>query len=126
MECKWLPDFYDEPVWNDYPAFEEKLYLLFKRLYLENPLTFKELIVRYRFKPFVNNKEEVFYHLTCKDFEKEGDRCPDPNRIVRIKWTRAFIENHICKHDCCTSKPLYWTKTYGNKIRHKIFLKIFW
>jgi len=125
MVCKWLPDFYDEPDWNDYSSFEEKLYLFFRWLYLEHPLLFQEITVKYRFKPFVNNKEEVFYHLTCKDYETDGERCPDPNRIIRIKWTRAFVENYICMNNCCESKPLYWTKAYGNKIRHKIFYEDF-
>lgn len=121
MECEWLPGFYDEPDWNNYALFEEQLYGVFKQIYLDLPLFFNEVNVRYRFHPIVNNKEEIFYHLTCKDYECEGERCPDPNRIVRIRWTRAFIENYLCNNECCSSKPLYWIKKNKNKLRHKIF-----
>lgn len=106
MGCKWLPDFYEEPDWNDFSSFEQKLYEFFRKLYLDNPLFFQEIIVKYRFKPIVNNKEEVFYHLTCKDYETTGERSPDPNRIIRIAWTKAFIENYKCENDCCEFKPL--------------------
>ena len=125
MECKWLPDFYYEPDWNNYSLFEESLYSFFRKLYFDNPLFFLEIIVRFRHNPKVNNKEEVFYHLTCKDYQYEGNRSPDPQRIIRIKWTRAFVENHVCYDDCCSSKPLYWKKMNGNKLRHKIFYKNF-
>lgn len=125
MTCKWLPEFYDEPDWNDFQSFENKLYEVFRALYLDSQILFNEIIVKYRFKPYVNNREEVFYHLTCKDYEEEGLRSPDPDRIVRIKWTKAFIENHICNEVCCDLKPLYWTKEYGKNQRHKIFYQDF-
>ena len=59
--------------------------------------------------------------MTCKDYTSDGVRCPDPNRIIRIAWTKSFIENHVCLEECCLTKPLYWTKRDGNKLKHKIF-----
>ena len=34
MECKWLPDYFAEPDWNDYRSFEDNLYKLFKQMFL--------------------------------------------------------------------------------------------
>lgn len=123
MECMWLPDYYEQPDWNNYIVFEENLYFLFRKLYLDNPLVFHDQFVRYRHHPKINDKEEIFYHLTCKTNDFDGDRSPDPNRIIRIKWARSFIENHICLNECCKSKPFYWTKLDGNKLKHKIFFE---
>jgi len=125
MDCKWLPEYYEAPNWNDYSSFETRLYEFFKLLYFSNPLEFQRIIVRYRHRPYFNNREDVFYHLTCKTYVEGEDRFPDPNRIIRIAWTKAFVENYICKERCCAEKPLYWTKAYPTGIRHKILFNDF-
>lgn len=125
MHCKWLPDFYKDIDWNNYAAFEEELYIFFREKYLNKPLFFHHKIVKYRYKPILNDKEDVFYHLISKNYESDSERSPDPNRIIRISWTRAFIENHCCIDECCESKPLYWSKMKGNKLMHKILFEKF-
>ncbi|MEI6286906.1 MAG: hypothetical protein WCP79_10435 [Bacillota bacterium] len=125
MECKWLPPLYAEPDWNNYRDYEEKLYKFFCYVYFSNSMYFKDLIVRYRFHPIVDGREEVFYHLTCRDYTKEKDRMPDPGRIIRSAWARAIIENYDCSFECCDEKPLYWAKTdsRSKKKRHMLFFQ---
>lgn len=61
MECKWLPEFYEEPAWSNYSAFEDRLYLQFRSTYIDQALYYIGNIVRYRYHPRINGKEEVFY-----------------------------------------------------------------
>lgn len=121
--CKWLPALYPDPDWNNYMYYEETLYEWFWKTYLDPqyPLVFNQKIVRYRHHPKTNDKEEVFYHLTCKKYRGDNERKPDANRIVRIKWPKAFIENYDCSNSCCVEKPLYWKDLKNKSILHKIF-----
>lgn len=121
MSCEWLPQFYEYPDWNNYAAYEKKLYSFFRAIYILRLMNFKGTILRYRRHPIIENREELYYHLTCCDYNKEKDRMPDPERIIRIEWTRAFIENYLCYNTCCNSKPMYWIKKYNTCIKHKIF-----
>lgn len=128
MLCKWLPDFYPAPDWNNFSKYELELYVLFRQVYLETPLKFKDIVVRYRHQPLEDGKENVFYHLTCKDYEANGNRSPDPERITRIKWPRAFIENYDCSEGCCLveeGRLLYWIQPEGTKLKHKIYYRDF-
>jgi hypothetical protein len=122
MNCKWLPDFYPKPDWSNYPLYEDELYTFFRSLYLDKKLFFLGKPISYRYAPYENGKEEVFYHLTCKKHEGKTIRDPDPERIIRIEWTKAYIENHVCIDSCCTDKPLYWI---DDKRKHKIFFNNF-
>lgn len=129
MECKWLPPFYKEPDWNNYVQFEEELYDFFYKIYIgdDNKLYFDGREVKYRFKPYENGKEEFFYHITC-DSNVRGsykNRTPCTERIKRIEWPKAFINNYICNYNCCENKPLYWKKEYINNgnIRHFILFQ---
>ncbi len=41
--------------------------------------------------------------------------------MVRIEFPKAFVENYLCSYNCCSNKPLYWTKyTTKNKFRNHI------
>lgn len=123
-QCKWLPDLYDYPDWNNFKDYEDKLYEVFRLLYLDSELSFLNKPLRYRYQPKFNEKEEVFYHCTCKDYSSINSRQPDPNRMIRIRWIKAFIENYICRYNCFPDCPLYWTETYKNKnLRHYIYLE---
>jgi len=122
--CRWLPDLIIYPDWNKYKEYEDMLYIIFKDTYLNARLSYKNKIIKYRYNPRINDKEESFYHCTCKNYVKIEDREPDPNRMIRIKWIKAFIENYNCKFDCCENKPLNWIELYKNRnYRHYIYFE---
>ena len=126
-DCKWLPALLPEPDWNSYyPGYENFLYNLFQKIYLDSckPIYFLGKIVRFRFKPYEHGKEEVFFHLTCKDEDQIRNRTPDRNRFLRLEWTRSFIENYTCTDICCSTKPLFWKNT-NQKNRYKILFHNF-
>ena len=100
MEC-WIPDetdMNDFESWREYDAF---LYSIFKRDFVDTRPIFKGLEVRPRTNPRYDEREESFWHLTCRDYgHKNGlPECRDPDlgRCRRIRWPRAFIEHYL---DC--------------------------
>lgn len=121
MSCKWLPEFYESPDWNNFEAYEKKLYEYFKRVYFSNDMYFNGKRLKYRRHPIIDNREELYYHLTCQDYKKDGKRLFDSERIKRIDWTKAFIEHYNCQESCCDNKPIFWTKRKNNKVKHKIY-----
>jgi len=71
------------------------------------------------------NKEEGFYHVTCQDYNNDGDRVPDLRRCERIRWVRKFIENYQCNKETCTicSGVKVWDEPYKNTFRTHILLE---
>ena len=120
--CKWLPDLFDEPDWNNYYKYEERLYNLFKTQIIDTPLLFRNKPIKIRRIPMENNKEEAFYHCTCKNYTDIQNRSPDPERMIRLPWLSAIIQNYNCKEDCCDEKPLLWRKlAKSNNYRYHIY-----
>lgn len=96
MGCCWIPD---EVEWNGcepWPEYEKRLYEVFRRDFLDARPVFNNLPVRVRIDPKYDEREEAFWHLTCRDYQhKDGtpeSRDPDLERCKRIRWPRAFLE----------------------------------
>jgi len=115
LDCKWLPDYFDYPDWNNYRQYEENLYNLFKIQIINGNLSFLNKRISIKRYPIENNKEEAFYHCTCKDYYNTHDRKPDPERMIRLPWLAPLIKNYNCNEDCCEDKPLKWKKKYKSK-----------
>jgi len=120
-DCKWLPDLYYYPDWNNYKDYENDLYEFFKNYYIESAMDFRGKRIQFRNYPIENGKLEAFYHIICKNYTEKNNRQPDAERIIRITWARALIENYICTYNCCDEKPLYWSQL-GNKGAHKHYI----
>lgn len=121
----WLPDtipYNSNENWGDY---EDALYSIFEYDFIKSQPRFKGKQVQIRRHPVELGREEAFWHVTCRDFSKDGDRKPDLRRCERIKWVRAFIENYDCKKSCGNDcDGLYiWATQYKNKTRFKILFK---
>jgi len=120
----WLPkcEYYDSSQpWIDYEDF---LYSIFRTDFIDSHPEFEGKDVRIRFHPIEYNKEEAFYHVTCQDYLKDGERVPDFRRCERIRWVRAFIENYNCDSSKCTGCDgiKVWEKPYKNNQRiHLLF-----
>lgn len=120
----WLPqcEYYDSSEsWQDY---ENYLYNIFRSDFIEDHPQFEGKDVKIRFRPIENNKEEAFYHVTCQDYQKDGNRVPDFRRCERIRWIKAFIENYQCDPSSCTDCDgiKIWEKPYkSNKRVHLLF-----
>ena len=136
MEC-WIPDEVDMGGFDSWKEYDEYLYSIFKRDFVESRPLFDGLEVRPRTNPRFDEREESFWHLTCRDYgHKDGlpqSRDPDLSRCRRIKWPRAFIEHYLdCeKHDIdpgeCTG-VIVWKSTHKPKKgkpkpRVKLFLE---
>lgn len=122
--CNWLPKLV---LYNDYAGWEnyqDVIYQIFRHDFIDTFPEFEGKRVKIRFYPIEFGKEEAFYHVTCQDYEKDGERVPDFRRCERIKWVRKFIENYQCNLEECVdcSGIKMWEEPYGNNKRvHILF-----
>ena len=125
MNCKWLPSlelFEDYKSWRSY---EEHIYNIFHADFIKTRPLFEGNQVKVRFHPKEYGKEEGFYHVTCQDYQKDGERVPDLRRCERIRWVRSFIENYNCNLDECDECEgiKIWYEPYKSNIRVHILLE---
>ena len=95
-EC-WLPCLeFLENYNNDWKVYESALYKIFTADFIDSKPTFEGKQINIRKYPFEYNREEAYFHVTCKDYTKNRNRAPDFRRCERIRWIRSFIENYKC------------------------------
>ena len=124
-EC-WLPELIAFENLANWVVHEERLYKIFKADFIDDGPFFLGKKVRIRYHPKENNKENAFYHVTCRDFAKNNDRSPDIRRCERILWIRAFIENYNCclnKHCLECEGIKLWREPYKSHYRIYILLQ---
>lgn len=123
-EC-WLPALipYDD-YGGDWSSYQETIYTVFKRDFLDSKPYFDGKRVNTRREPIEYGKEEAFFHITCQDYLKNGERVPDFRRCERISWVRSFIENYQCDPtlcECCDGIKC-WREPYKATFRvHLLF-----
>lgn len=125
LNCKWLPDLVpctDISKWDEYQG---TLYDIFKKDFISSHPRFEGKQVNIRKIPIEYGKEEAFFHVTCQDYSKTGERVPDFKRCERIRWVRSFIENYNCDPTGCPecSGVKVWREPYGSKERVHILLE---
>ncbi len=122
----WLPalEFFDD-YGNDWTTYESVLYSIFKNDFIDSHPSFKNLRVSVKHFPKEYDKEEAFFHTTCKDYIGGGERVPDFRRCERIRWIRAFIENYDCDPSKCKDCDgvLVWSEPYKRKTRIHLLLE---
>ncbi|WP_317854468.1 hypothetical protein [Chakrabartyella piscis] len=98
----WLPSLELYVDYNsDWNKYEDAVYTIFKGDIIDNPPSFEGKNIKIRWHPIEYNKPEAFFHVTCQDYIKNGERVPDFRRCERIRWIRAFIENYKCDSTLC-------------------------
>lgn len=122
----WLPplEFWDGNTdsWN---AYQNTIYGIFRQDFIVSHPIFDGQHVAIRHEPIEFGKEEAFFHVTCQDYAKTGDRNPDLRRCERIRWVRAFIENYQCDPTLCEDCDgvKLWREPYQNRKRVHILLE---
>lgn len=122
----WLPDLIClEDYGNDWSPYEQAIYQIFKTDFIDTSPIFEGKNVHIRKHPMEFGKEEAYFHVTCQDYTKNGERIPDLRRCERIKWIKAFIENTSCDSYSCDecSGIKIWSEPYKNASRVHIFLE---
>lgn len=122
----WLPDllFFDDYN-NNWDNYQDAIYNTFKADLIDNPPSFEGKIIKIRWQPIEYDKPEAFFHVTCQDYRKDGERFPDFRRCERIRWIKAFILNYKCDSSLCESCDgvKVWKEPYQNKMRVHILLE---
>lgn len=110
--CHWLPEMILHNENESVDDYLNKIYPIFEHDFKYTHPLFKGLKVAYRKWPTVNNREDAFYHLTSRDYEKTGyeNRQFDEERTKRFPWIRPTIENYGCLQDCCKQRVMTWEK----------------
>lgn len=103
---------------GDFFKYQDYLYKeIFKKQLYTKKIYFEGKPVGLKASPFFQEKEDSFYHLTCKDFHwGSEDREPDLRRSERLSWIKPSIEtNHddACKKSCFKR----YVREYNNKQR---------
>jgi hypothetical protein len=119
----WLPElicYYD--YGGNWTNYQDAIYSIFKSDFVDSKPYFENKQVRIRKHPMEYGKEEAFFHVTCQDYQKNGERVPDFRRCERIRWVRSFIENYECDLTQCENCDgiKVWREPY--KANHRIHL----
>lgn len=122
----WLPklELFDSYN-NDFSNYQSALYEIFQNDFIKTHPLFEEKQVNIRRHPIEHGKEEAFFHVTCQDYMKQGERVPDFRRCERIRWVRAFIENYNCDITQCEECEgiKVWSEPYRNADRVHMLLE---
>lgn len=127
FQCLWLSALILNEEFESWEEYEEHVYSIFKRDFIDNTVYYNGKPINYRKHPQVEGKEQAFFHLTSKDTNSNSndpnDRLPDLRRYERIKWPKEIIENFICLNSCSAcSKIKYYKKPWKNTYRlHFLF-----
>ncbi|WP_128426323.1 hypothetical protein [Gudongella oleilytica] len=98
----WLPNLeFFEDYNSEWAAYQNALYTIFKKDFIDSRPSFKGIRVSIRKHPVEYGKEEAFFHVTCQDYNGDGERAPDFRRCERIRWVKSFIEEHNCDSSAC-------------------------
>ena len=120
--CQVLPPIVTLEHFNgDYTKYDNYLYneIFLKDLFTLK-VTFRGKFVELKTHPLFNDREDRYFHLTCKNFDKNSkNRQPDLRRSERLCWLKPSLEtDHAkkCEQDCF----LIYERIYHNK--NRIFL----
>lgn len=121
-ECKWLPTIIPFSDYGDWKEYQDVLYEIFKKDFIDTKPIFQDKQVNYRKHPMEGKYEHAFIHLTHKDefhnSQDPNERLPDLRRSERISWNRKIIENYNCNENCINcNKVRYWEQYYKNNVR---------
>lgn len=120
----WLPQLECYQSNTDWQEYEDLLYEIFHHNFIETIPHYNGKQVKIKRYPIDFNKEDAFYHVTCKDYKGEGTRDPDMRRCERIRWIRAFIDNNCDTTNCSECDGIkVWVEPYKNKKRVHILLE---
>ena len=92
----WLPELIECDDFSKYKEYEDLIYQVFIKEFVNQKNTFLNKRLEVTKKPLLNNKIDGFNHLIFGHERKS----PDFNRCARIKWPKAIIDefNNNGKH----------------------------
>jgi len=125
MECKWLPALVLYEDYANWKEYQDILYKIFSDDFKNSYPVFDGKRVKIRYNPMEFGREEGFYHVTCQDYKKNGERVPDFRRCERIRWVRQFIEHYQCNFEECEACEgiKVWEEDYHSNKRIHILLE---
>jgi hypothetical protein len=127
MTPHWIPDLVFQNVGEDYPSYENRLYVVFQHDFIQSHPHYEGLQVSARrVREETDGKWAGFIHLTSVEDYGTHERIPDPRRCERIKYPRSVIDFYKCCPDCSYStceKPLVWSEKWKNRTRIHILVR---
>lgn len=136
MDCNecWIPELTLCSDLSKWQKYEDDLYNIFSQNWLISHPNFQQKPVIVRRDQKYEMREDIFWHLTCRDFTKKHNgtesRDPDLKRCERITWSRSFIENYAQCNTCsdkrnlsCSGVLTWKAQSKNKKTRYKFFHK---
>jgi hypothetical protein len=98
LECKQIPPLVTLQEYNgDYFTYEEAIYALFTKDFVDARPIFKGKALGLKRHPLFKGREATFWHIISEG-PIENVRTPDLRRYERILWPKVIIE--ICSSTC--------------------------
>lgn len=115
--CERLPSRIEWKMFaGDFDRYEEALYTIFKRDFIDNKPCFRGKFVDIIHQQFYNGKERSFWHIVTSGGE-DIRRSFDEDRCGSISWVKALIEEDIVCEDFKV-----WVKWYDKSNRDRVFI----
>lgn len=96
--CQVLPPIVTLEHFNgDYTKYDNYLYneIFLKDLFTLK-VTFRGKFVELKSHPLFNEREDSYFHLTCKNFDKNSkNRQPDLRRSERLCWLKPSLTHYF-------------------------------
>ena len=73
MGCNQMPELMMCDDWAKFDEYDELLYQIFKRDFIDSRPLYEHKEVGIRKHPMVNDKEQTFFHITSKDYNKNDE-----------------------------------------------------
>ena len=126
MTPHWIPELEIKDPTEDFPTYEDRIYGIFRKDFIESHPVFDGLRVSVRRqKEEADGKWAGFFHITSVEDHTTGERNVDLHRCERIRYPRQTIDNAKdcprCHYEVCAA-PLIWkNRKYG---RDRIYILI--
>lgn len=123
----WIPALEVKSSLQDFHAYEDYIYSIFKRDFIDTHPIYKNLRVSVRRqKEEADGKWAGFFHITSVEDKATGERIVDLRRCERIRFPRQTIEHYdscsICHYKSC-ARPLIWAEHKHGKDRVYILIQ---
>lgn len=116
MVCKNNNNFIECNDISKFSEYENKLFDIFKNLYLETELSYMELKVKMKHYPPDYGIKSSFYHLIYENYSdsnKNEDRLPSLDRCKRLPWIKEIIDK--CSTEPCDKILIWENQRHGTK-----------
>lgn len=117
MDCEKLPSKIESKMFNgNIDAYNEALYKLFKRDFIDNTTYFNQKPVDIIHQDYYNGKERTYWHIVSEG-DEDANRTPISTRAEKIAWIKFLIlEDGSCPN------YKFWTRYHDKTKKTRLYI----